>query len=153
MADKLFFGGIPTEPDVRALREAYPEKDMKTGTLIPYADVAKLIHCDKDSSRFHTVTSRWRRMVEREADRIVIGTEANVGFKVLDNSQKLDLGHSKLTSAVRSTRRAFILTSRVEIKALTEEERERLTNLQRRSAAVLGAAQIKATAQLPSLGD
>lgn len=151
MSDNVFFGGVPTDPEVRQLREAYPESEMEPGHVIPYDDVAKVINTGKATNRFRSVTTRWRNIVERETGRIVIGTEAGVGFKVLDNSQKIDLGHSKLASAVKSSRRAYLLTARVETRGLSQEERDRLLVLQRRSASLIATAQIKSTAELPTL--
>lgn len=151
MSDKVFFGGVPTDPEVRQLRDAYPDADLQPGAVIPYDDAAAVIGSPKDSARFRTVTTRWRSMVERESGKIVIGTEHGVGFKVLDNVQKISLGNAKLASAVKSSRRAYILTARVETKGLSQEEKDRLLLLQRRSGALLATAQIKSAADLPSL--
>lgn len=147
-----FFGGVPTEPEVRALRDAYPDSEMKAGTVIPYEDVEKVIGSKKESNRFRCVTARWRGMVERETGRVVLGVEPGVGFKVLDPAQKIDLGHAKLASAVRHSRRAYVLTARVETAGLSDDEKGRLMVLQRRSAALIATAQIKSTADLPKLG-
>ena len=153
MKDNVFFGGVPTEPDVKALRETWPDSAMEAGQVIPYDAVAKVIGSKRESARFRTVTSRWRALVERETGRIVIGVELGVGFKVLDNTQKIDLGHSHLASAVRQSRRAYRLTATVDTKGLDEQDRDRLTLLQRRSGALLATAQIKGTAALPTLGE
>lgn len=149
---RVFSGGVPTDPEVRALRDAFPDSSLNIGDVIAYEEVEKIIGSSKASNRFRAVTTRWRGMVERESGRIVIGTEAGVGFKVLDNVQKIDLGNSKLASAVRSSRRAYVLTARVEVAELSEEEKARLLTLQRRSAAIIATAQIKSIADLPKLG-
>lgn len=151
MSEKLFAGGVPTEPEVRALREAFPEGEMKPGQVIPYEEVERVINTRRDDNRFRSVTTRWRKVVERETGDVVLGSEPNVGFKVLDNTAKISLGHSKLTTAVRSSRRAYVLTARVSPKELSEEEKTRWLALQRRSAAMIATAQIKSTAPLPTL--
>jgi len=150
--DGVFFGGVPTEPDIRALRDAYPESEMTAGTVIPYEAVEEIIGVGRDENRWKSVTNRWRKVVERETGRVVIGVEAGVGFRVLDAVQKIDLGHSKLATAGRHARRAYVLTARVETAGLSDEEKARLMNLQKRSGAFIAAAQIKSTAELPTLG-
>lgn len=148
----VFFGGMPTEPDIKSIRDSYPDSELKPGMLIPYDAVEGIINAKRRSSRFQTVTTQWRKKVERETGRVVIGTEPGVGFKVLDNVQKIDLGNSKLATAVRQSRRAYVLTARVEVAGLSEEEKGRLLTLQKRSAALIATAQIKSTADLPTLG-
>lgn len=149
--DAMYFGGVPTEPDIRLLRSTYPEADMKPGDRIGYKEVAKLIGSPPESSRFRGVTNRWRKLIETETGSLILGTIAGEAFVVLDEVQKIDLGHGKLRTAVRTTKRAYVITSRVDIKDLPQEERDRLMALQRRSAAILSTAQIKSTADLPKL--
>jgi len=151
MSQEQYFGGIPTEPDVNKLREQYPESSMDLGAVIPYGDVARVIGCRKDSSRFKTVTNRWRRLVERETGTIVIGTERGVGFKILDNQQKLNVSSSLLDQSVRRSRRAYQVTGRINLRQLSDEDRERLLAIQQRTAAVVATAQIQSTTDLPSL--
>lgn len=154
MTGNLYFGGIPTEPDVKALRDAYPETEMTPNSVIPYEEVEAVIGVQKDSARFRTVTDRWRAVVQQENKALVIGTERGVGFKVLTNHQKLNLSNAKLKTAARSARRSYALTAKVQTDQLTEEERERLTTIQRRSAAFLASQQIKSKeTDLPSLED
>lgn len=150
MPGKLFFGGVPTDPEINMLRERYPVADMSPGQVIPYKEVAEVIGCPHGEHRFKTVTGRWRRLVENETQTVVIGTERGVGFKVLDNTGKIDLGQSKLVTAVRSARRSYKLTATVR-GPVNDEDKERLTQLQRRSGALLATAQIKSTVELPKL--
>ncbi len=150
MPGKLFFGGVPTDPEVNMLRERYPVADMSPGRVIPYNEVADLIGCPRDDRRFTTITNRWRRLVENETQTVVIGTLRGVGFKVLDNTGKIDLGQTKLVTAVRSARRSYKLTATVRGQ-LSEEDKERLIQLQRRSGALLATAQIKSNVELPKL--
>lgn len=150
--DGIYRGGVPTDPEIRTLREAYPEKDMQPGTVIPYADVEALIGVERGENRWLSITTRWRKMVERETGRVVLGVEPGVGFRVLDAVQKIDLGFSKMAAAVRNSRRAYVLTSRVEVAGLPSEEKDRLLTLQKRSGALIATAQIKSTAELPTLG-
>lgn len=149
----VYFGGVPTEPEVRALREAFPESDLEPGRVIPYGEVEAVISARRGESRFETVTRHWRKIVERETGRIVIDPIPGIAFKVLSEVEKIDKGNGKLASAVRSSRRAYMLTSRVETAKLPEEEKARLLSLQKRSAALISTAQIKSTASLPTIGE
>jgi hypothetical protein len=148
--DNLFFGGVPTEPDVRALRDAFPEAEMEPGTIIPYERVEALIGAGRKSNRWKTVTEKWRKIVENQTGRVIIGTVAGVGFKVLDNTQKVDLGYSKFSSAVRIARRAHIITARLDAGA-SDDDKARALQLQRRTAAVIATAQVRSVADLPKL--
>ena len=104
--EKLYFGGIPTDIDVRALREAFPESGLKVGQLIPYAAVEAIVKTPKDSCRFKTITGRWRRLVERDSE-IILGAEKGQGFRVLDNSEKLELWGTRRGEAWRGEERGW----------------------------------------------
>ena len=149
--EKLYFGGIPTDIDVRALREAFPESGLKVGQLIPYAAVEAIVKTPKDSCRFKTITGRWRRLVERDSE-IILGAEKGQGFRVLDNSEKLELSCQKLRSGVKSTRRSFHVAGYVERKALTAEEAKRYDQMTSRAASIMAAAQLRGRGtELPKL--
>ncbi|CUW38817.1 protein of unknown function [Magnetospirillum sp. XM-1] len=149
--DSVFFGGVPTDPDVRAIREAYPEADLPVGMVIPYHDVAGLLGVSVNSKRFRTVTWRWRRRVEAETDSLVIGVEKGVGFKVLSASEKLDASVAKLGSAVKAARRSYSLSGRVSVTEISQEERDRLMWVQRNSAALISTANTRSKTALPSI--
>jgi len=150
---KPYFGGVPTDPDIKKLREAFPAERLEMGQVIPYEEVEEVIGTAKKSARFRTVTTRWRRLVERETGNTVIGTERGVGFKVLDNRQKLDLSNDILEQALRRSRRSYQVTGRINLEQLTQDERDRLLMVQKRSAAVVATAQIQRTSDLPTLED
>lgn len=147
---ELYFGGLPTEPDVKRIREIYPDSALKVGDLIAYEDMAEALDEEKDSFRFKTITNRWRKLVEKDCGK-VIGVEKGIGFKVLSDSQKLDLSGLKLRSATRMARRSYIVAGRVDRRNLSEDERKRLEHHSRCSAQVLAASQLKRTAELPSM--
>lgn len=150
----VFLGGVPTDPDVHALRARWPESSLSVGMVIPFEDIEAVLRLHRNAHRFKTVTGRWRKLVESGTGTIVIGSERSVGFRVLSNEQKLDLGNQKFVSAVKSSRRAFEITGRVDIKTATDDEKARATFLQNRAAAILSVAQIRSTSsELPSLSD
>ncbi|MEM1345748.1 MAG: hypothetical protein AAGI34_14375 [Pseudomonadota bacterium] len=150
---RAFFGGVPTAPDIIALRERWPDSSLTPGDLIRYSDVAAVLRIDPNSRRFWSVTRRWRMLVEQETGRVVLGCRHGVGFEVLDNTGKLDLSHAKLATAARAARRAAKVSATVDMATLSSEEKHRLLILQRRSAAIICANQIKGDGNLPSLGE
>lgn len=75
---KLFFGGIPTEPDITALKESFPASTLKPGVLVSYQDIEKVISCAIRSNRFRTVVNRWREELEKDGG-IVTRCQNGVG--------------------------------------------------------------------------
>ena len=148
---RLYFGGVPTDIDVRALREAYPDSGLTVGKTIAYSEVERIVKVGKGSCRFKTVTGRWRRLVEKDSA-VLIGVEAGKGFVVLDNKQTLELSCQKLRSGVRATRRSFHVAGYVERKELTADEQRRYDMVAGRAAAIMAAAQLRGKAELPKLG-
>lgn len=142
----IFTGGMSTDMDIRTLRERWPDTALTVGLVIPYADLEQVLKLKRQSARFRTVLSRWRRLIESETGTVVLGSERKVGLRVMDNTQKLDASHAKMRSAVRSARRSHQLVNRVDPGSLTAEERGRALALQQRSAAILGAAQVRRSA-------
>src|SRR5688500_14685205 len=59
----LFYGGIPTTPDVNKLTEAF---DPRGGISISYEEIEEIIGAKWPSNRFVTVVSRWRKLMFRE---------------------------------------------------------------------------------------
>ena len=146
----LYFGGVPMEPDVRKLREQYPEGRMKPGQVMSYDEVEAVLKVPKDSGRFYGVTNKWRKIVEEETG-IILGVERGEGFKVLAEGEKVDLSGNKLRMAARAARRSYLIASRVDIKKLTDDDKARLDHYIVNSSKTLAAMQIKSTKLLPDL--
>jgi len=148
--ETMYFGGIPAEPDVRKIREIYPETGLKIGQIIPYEDVGGIIKQGLDSSRFRSVTTKWRKIVEEETN-IIIGVERGIGFRVLAEGEKVDLAGNKLRSAGRAARRSWMIASRVEASMLSDEEKARLEHYVFNNSKIISALQIKTNKALPEL--
>lgn len=85
---KVFFGGVPTDGDVKRLLEAFP--DIGPGDAISYVQVAEVIGVKHGSSRFRTVTNAWRKTVMRTQN-FVLEAVPGEGFRrqtELERSQK-----------------------------------------------------------------
>lgn len=85
---KAFFGGIPTDSDVKKLLEAFP--DIKPGEMITYTQVAEVIRVKYGTSRFRTVTTAWRKTLLR-TNNFILEAVPGQGFRrrtELERSQK-----------------------------------------------------------------
>lgn len=145
-----YFGGIPTDLDIKRLRDKFPETEMKEGSIFNYNDIENILNCRRDSNRYKTVTSRWRRMLLSDYG-IIVGCEKSIGFKVLNDSEKLDLSGSKIRYAERSMKRSVIVSSKVNRGKLTDEEKNRLDMYSDRASKCLAVLQIKSIATLPTM--
>jgi len=144
---RLYFGGIPTEPDVKKIRERWPDDSLKVGQVITDEDMQNLILCDYGTSRFRTVTHAWRKALELAG--ILIGRERGVGFLVLNDSEKLDLQEGKVKTSVRAMKRSREIGTHVDRKKLTDEERTRQDFLDVKAANALLSLQTQSRAELP----
>lgn len=139
----LYFGGIPTEPDVKKLRAAYPQP--KDGDIIPYEDVEELLAVNRKTqrARWCAITNRWRKLHEHETGQ-VIGVEPAVGFKALLDDEKLNAGVGKVRHVYKTVRRARVLVGLTNPAKLTAEDRRRMDHLTNRVAMLEGAAATRA---------
>jgi len=148
---RIYFGGLPTDIDLDKLRTQYPEVNMKPGDVMTYEEIEKLLDLSWDSSRFRTVTGRWRRFVEKETNIVIDVVKGKKRFKVLSESEKVELTRKHLRKAGKSARRSYVINSRTDRKRVTEEERKILDHMQQSAAKVHAAAQLKQPVALPEL--
>jgi len=94
----LFFGGIPTAPDVDALIDKFGVP--KIGVLISYSDVTTVINVPKNKSRFKTVTGAWRKHLYVEYN-ILIAAIMNEGFMAMSPSERITFGSKGMKRKVR----------------------------------------------------
>jgi len=146
----LFFGGLPTDIELKKLRDAYPESQMKPGDFFSYPEIEKLLDLKWKSSRFGTVTGRWRRVVESETN-IFIETDPGKGFKVLSEAEKVALSGKQIRKAGKRFRRSFVIGSRTDRKALKEKDLEKLDHNLGITAKVYAVMQIKTRLALPEI--
>ena len=142
---KMFFSGIPTAIDVRALIEAFPA--LVVGQELAHDEVAEVIAVDAKSSRYRTVTNSWRRQLLAE-NNIDLGAVAGTGFRVLAPDERITRGVTGFQSGtrkqMRSIRRATLV--RTEDAALLRKQ----DILQRAGAAIANqASALMKTIELP----
>ena len=118
---RTYFGGMPTDVDVRILREAFGVP--AEGAEIAYADVADRIKAPVGSARFRTVTTRWRKQLQQDNDCFLVAR--NGAFRAATPSERLDVGEGKLRSGIRGIRRGGSIIDSTDRSRLTEDERKR----------------------------
>lgn len=119
-----FVSGIPTDPDVRKLMEAFGKPS--------------------DGARYRTVTTAWRKKLHREHNIIVLA-DPGVGFKVATPDERVESGHSKMRTGQRITKRAFQVIGSTDLARVTPENRAQAERDMRVAKAVLTAARIEST--------
>lgn len=148
--ETVYRRGVPLDPDVRKIREAYPDSSLHEGQIITYAKISELIREPKESNRFKSVVSKWLSDVFEESG-ITLKAVPNTGYKVLDDCEKVDFSHNKLKSAVRSATKSFKVAHTVDTNKLTDEKKKLYDFDINKSAKIVALNQIKSRAQLPSL--
>ena len=152
MENKLYFGGIPTEPDVNRLIDAFSVDDLKPGTQISYNETARIINQKVRTYRWKTVTTSWRKKLENDYNIILVCIPESQAFEVLTEPGKVKLSRSKLRSSVRLARRSIDVSGRVNLKALSDEERKAHDFNCNKASAVIASGQLRsAQKQLPTL--
>ena len=144
------FGGIPTGPDVKRIREKFPDNELKPGDTIGYDKIGKLIGVEYGESRFFTVTNAWRKALRTESD-LIIGVVAGEGFVVLDENEKSHLVGRKIMRSVKQLRSGYKVMQTIDIKKLGEDERKSYDFNSLRMGKMIAMARLKKSALLPTM--
>ena len=145
----LFKIGLPTDLDVKRLRERYPDNQLLPGVTIQYADIYPIIGVKEDNGRFKSVTYAWRKKLLSESGIILKAQDKK--FMVCDNVEKAQLAVDKTKMAARAVRRSSIIGKLVDRKALSEDQLKRFDFSQRFNASVTALQTIKHQAELPTI--
>lgn len=84
---QLYFGGVPTEPDVKRILDKWGVPTE--GQTIGYDDIEALIHTPRTAHRFRTVTHAWRSQLLR-AHNVRMLCVDGVGFCAGTPEQRLN---------------------------------------------------------------
>lgn len=135
---KVFRGGIPVEPEVKALMEQLAP-DWKEGEVMPYSRIEAVVGCAWRSNRFRTVLESWRNRLMREQN-IDTAVVPGVGVKRLLPVERITASQDDGRSATRKLRRAKVRVDVVPAEKLTEAERHSKDH----TSCVLGGALVAA---------
>lgn len=115
----LFLGGVPTEPDVKRLIEAY--STLKPGDEITHAEMARTIDADERSNRYRTVVTAWRRQMLK-LHNVDMQPIRGVGFRIIDGIERISASVKDYGGGVRKIVRSVGRARRVEMEKLTNEQ-------------------------------
>lgn len=141
----LFFGGVPTAPDVDILLKHY--KQPQEGAILKYEDIASIVKLDSSTSRFKTVLNSWRKRLFRDYNILMI-PEPGIGLKNSTPSERINCAGSKMKTGRKMIFRSSTVAVTTDTDRLTSDEkivRERLSVLPAR----LRLAEVTSAKQLP----
>lgn len=137
MSARPYIGGIPTAPDVDAIRKALGE--VAPGTDVAHEMVEKIIGCERGSSRYRTVTTAWRR-AELRSRNVEIVAVPKTGFRALLPGERVKHNYGTFRGAVRQQSRAVKRVTMVRDSELDAHDRAKREHMQRAGAAMLDIA-------------
>lgn len=135
MAGRLFRGGVPTEPDVKALIAL----GVEPGAEVTYERVEQIIGAARTSPRFSSVVAAWRRRVFREY-RLRIRRSGGT-FRFLTAPECLTQSTIDLHRVGRAIGRSSVHIDAIHTADLDGDGLRRHALLRRASYAVLSATQ------------
>lgn len=131
---KVVIGGVPTSPEVKRLLAAFP--DPQPGTTISHADIETVLNLSRDSSRYRTIITAWRRQLLLEQN-IDIDALSGVGFYVPAPFERVTISTRDFRRGIGRVGKAVRRISRVPMERLTNEEQVKAEHTRRRMEATL----------------
>jgi len=132
---KLFFGGVPTGPEVDRLMKGLT---IEAGARIPYETVEQLTGVRVNESRFLSVTNAWRKRVFREKA-LEVKAEGKC-FLILTPDEALTSGIAAFHRVGRALGRTNVKVSVINETQLSPERASTKRLLQREIGLVSDAA-------------
>jgi len=154
MNGKVFFGGLPTEMDVKKLLDRFGSPGPG---LIPYEELEAVLGISWRTGRFRLIVKNWRRAMFREMN-IDTAISPSAGVQVLQEWERVHVSHKDLKRSIRCARRSYVRVSAVRVDKLNEQQRTVHDHVVRHTQAVFLAstthekdltASLKAIEQLP----
>lgn len=128
-----FTFGVPTEPDVKILREKIGVPSE--GSLIPYGKVTEILGLDRYADRFKTVTNAWRKELFKEHN-VVLEAVPNEGWKCLPPNERIHFSHRRYGSGLRRVWRASNIAEKTDREKLGKDETIACDHLRKCAAAI-----------------
>ena len=134
---KLFLGGVPTAPDVKKLREAFPE--ITEGTDFTHEQIEQVIGLDAKSTRYRCDTLSWRKEM-LNSHNIEIAAVPTVGFRALTGPERLDTNIKGFRQGTRKQGKSVRRVTMVRAETLSANEQTKQLHVMRLGHAVLSHA-------------
>lgn len=141
MKPLTFNTGIPTAPDVDRLEKALGIPDP--GDVITYDQICSAINEKRESSRYGSVVSAWRKRLLNEHDLLLLPVP-KVGLKAASASEMVHFTANRYKGHLRGISRCGNIAIKADTTKLTTEERKVQEHLTRASAALRLAAATEA---------
>jgi hypothetical protein len=119
MSGNLYFGGVPTAPEVELLMT---KLDAKPGASFTLDQIVEIINIDATQNRFASVTAAWRKKLFRE--RALQSKREGGVIKFLTANAAHDEAISGITRIARAARHTRIKADAVNVDDLSNERRE-----------------------------
>ena len=121
------FAGLDTGPEVNQLLGGLV---VTPGTTITHEAVEEILGLERRSTRYHTITTRWRRALRRTQNIDMQGIPG-VGFRVLSEPERLDISVRDFTRSARGMHRAHERLMGVRVFELSDDKRVQYDHTQR----------------------
>lgn len=121
MTRLLFLGGVPTEPDVKKLNEAFLEIEPDQG--IPYSAVEQIIGAKRGTSRWMAVTNAWRKHLRSLRNIVLAADGRSRMFRRLPEGERSERNASEWVQKQKQAIRRVNDQQRVVTSVMTEGER------------------------------
>lgn len=121
----VYRNGLPYEPDVAKLQEAFPPAKLTEGLVISHEDLETIIVQKRPTQRYYGVVNAWIRHC-RDKYGIVIVWSQGKGVEVLEPSGVQNLAEKKTSQKIRQVGRAVKLFGLVDRNRLDEPGQRRL---------------------------
>lgn len=108
---KVYFGGIPTDGDVRNLVEHLGTP--RAGDEFTHEQVEAVIGATRDTNRYRSVTLAWRKRLMRDHN-LDVAALSGVGFRCLTDSERVAAGVTGVQSGLRKQLHSVVRADRVQ---------------------------------------
>jgi hypothetical protein len=119
MSDGIVRNGVPYEPDIQKLLEAFPI--IEPGQCIEYAEVSRVLGAGVNSQRFEGVTKAWRARLLRR-DNFVLDRRRGQGFVRLTEQERSGQNVDEFGRKIGQASRASRDMHRVSVGSFSERE-------------------------------
>lgn len=110
----LFLGGIPTDIELKALLDKFGAPDPG---LISYSEIEQAVNVDRDTHRFRTIVTRWRKKLFRDYN-IDTAAAKNEGIRILTEPERVDESESAFGRSAKGIVRAHVRVRSVRSETL-----------------------------------
>lgn len=134
---RLFLGGIPTAPDVKKLRTAFPE--IKEGDQITHEQVEAVLKLDAKSSRYRSITTSWRKELLNELN-LELAALPTIGYRCLPAGERLTTNIKGFRQGTRKQGKSVRRVIMIEAEKLSDVDQAKQLHMMRLGQAVVAQA-------------